>query len=865
LVGGSTAAGAAPEARSGACSTPWDAVAYWCFDDQVSPTDDGAGSHDATVVGARFTTASLPPVAGNTAALRFDGADDYAWTPDPDGPGNLDGFSQMTLAAWVKPESLGEAQMIVSKYDHPVAVSYWLLLRSANPEVFVEGASGEYPFTGSQEIPSGRWSHVAGTWDGTTLRVYVNGSPAGSRVVGPIDMFDSVVAVDIGRSKSYGGYFSGIIDEVYIFDRALAPWEMRSLVAGQPVVRIGPVAGAEGSGQLQFPLTLSKASRKSVTVQYSTADGTAKAPSDFTAQSAVVTFLPGDVPELVRVRLVGDTQDERDETFRVVLSDVVNARIGTRAATGTILDDDPDITAPVVRVPTDMTVEATRASGVAVAFHVSAADPPHARPPVSCTPSSGSLFPMGTTTVTCSATDAAGNTGTAKFRVTVAYFCAGRPATIVGSDASESLMGTSGDDVIVALGGDDTVTGRAGRDRICGGLGNDSLDGGEGADVILGGPERDYLVGGGGPDQLDGGPGRDGLSDGEGNDTVWGGPGDDVFHTGPGTNTIHGDDGDDLILVERGANTVDGGTGIDWVDFQAAPTGQTVRLADYPGVENVRGSRYGDTITGNGSANQLLGEGGNDSIWGGDGNDTISGGDGEDVLRGEGGADTLSGGDGKDTLSGGTGDDTLTGDDGNDTLNGDEGTDKVTGGAGTDTCYGETLSSCELPPPFTFGNGTWRVGADIPPGRYRMISDGSSCYWARLSGFGGTLEEIIANNFSYDTQIVDIEADDKGFESSSCNLWSSDLTPRRPDPSARWRSDGHLLVRREISPGTWRNSGLTGWCYWERLDGFSGTIWDIIANDFTNTTSIVTIDSSDTGFYADPHCGTWSKIGADRL
>ncbi|MCU0282185.1 MAG: hypothetical protein MUE66_10340 [Acidimicrobiia bacterium] len=133
-VSPASAGDAVVQAPSG-CSTTWDAVAYWCFDDQVSPTDDGAGSHNATVVGAAFATSSLPPVPTSRAALVFDGSNDYAWTPDPNGAGNLDGFSQMTLAAWVKPDKVSGVHMIVSKYNHSVAVSYWLLLRGDEIEV----------------------------------------------------------------------------------------------------------------------------------------------------------------------------------------------------------------------------------------------------------------------------------------------------------------------------------------------------------------------------------------------------------------------------------------------------------------------------------------------------------------------------------------------------------------------------------------------------------------------------------------------------------------------------------------------------------------------------------------------------------
>jgi hypothetical protein len=86
---------------------------------------------------------------------------------------------------------------------------------------------------------------------------------------------------------------------------------------------------------------------------------------------------------------------------------------------------DPDTTPPVVTVPADMTVEATGPGGAAVDFAslVSATDETDpANPVVTCDPASGSTFPVGDTTVNCSATDTAGNTGTNSFTITVNPF-----------------------------------------------------------------------------------------------------------------------------------------------------------------------------------------------------------------------------------------------------------------------------------------------------------------------------------------------------------------------------------------------------------------------------------------------------------
>jgi probable HAF family extracellular repeat protein len=78
-----------------------------------------------------------------------------------------------------------------------------------------------------------------------------------------------------------------------------------------------------------------------------------------------------------------------------------------------------DTTAPVLTVPTDMTVEATSAAGATMSFSASATDNVDPSPVVECSPASGTVFPVGNTTVTCTATDASGNHASASFVVTV--------------------------------------------------------------------------------------------------------------------------------------------------------------------------------------------------------------------------------------------------------------------------------------------------------------------------------------------------------------------------------------------------------------------------------------------------------------
>lgn len=164
------------------------------------------------------------------------------------------------------------------------------------------------------------------------------------------------------------------------------------------------------------------------------------------------------------------------------------------------------------------------------------------------------------------------------------------------------------------------------------------------------------------------------------------------------------------------------------------------------------------------------------------------------------------------------------------------------------------------PPPseITFGSGTWRIGADIPYGTYRNSDSSSGCYAARLSGFGGTLDEIIANEFTSNIAIVTLASTDAGFESTRCGTWSNDLTPRVNPLSDR--GAGYFFVSEEMAPGLWRNSDSSQGCYWERLSGFSWRLSDIIANGFDYSIQTVEIKSSDVGFSSNS-CGTWTRLG----
>ncbi len=115
-----------------------------------------------------------------------------------------------------------------------------------------------------------------------------------------------------------------------------------------------------------------------------------------------------------------------------------------------------DTTAPVVTVPASQQVTAQGPFGAVVTFTATATDDIDGAVPVSCTPASGTLFPYGATVVTCTATDAVGNTGAASFTVTV-----GDP-TSAGLMAGATLRGLGSEGTQVVFSAVRTTAGAAG-------------------------------------------------------------------------------------------------------------------------------------------------------------------------------------------------------------------------------------------------------------------------------------------------------------------------------------------------------------------------------------------------------------------
>jgi hypothetical protein len=193
---------------------PTGLVAAYGFDEPsgATATDASGNGNTGTITGAARATGR----AGG--ALAFDGLDDWVTVADS---ASLDLTTGMTLEAWVNPTTISGRWRTVLLKEAPGGMAYGLYAGedAGRPSGHVYTTS-EVDTRGTAGLPLNTWSHLAVTYDGTTLRLYVNGTQVSSRAVsGAMRVTGGVLR--IGGNAVWPEAFAGRIDEVRVYNRAL--------------------------------------------------------------------------------------------------------------------------------------------------------------------------------------------------------------------------------------------------------------------------------------------------------------------------------------------------------------------------------------------------------------------------------------------------------------------------------------------------------------------------------------------------------------------------------------------------------------------------------------------------------------------
>jgi hypothetical protein len=186
--------------------------------------DSGAGLDAVCVAGVTCPT----QVAGRVgSAVRFDGTNQVLRVIQP----TLALPDAFTVALWVRREVMAEEVPFAKPHgagaDDSLGVVLWL--DQTCLETMTAGGREDACSTGV--LPTGTWYHLAGVWDGTAKVLFLNGIRVGQLMPAATVLFDShdvLIGMDEnGGSPAYE--FTGSVDEVQIYDRALTDGEVMAL------------------------------------------------------------------------------------------------------------------------------------------------------------------------------------------------------------------------------------------------------------------------------------------------------------------------------------------------------------------------------------------------------------------------------------------------------------------------------------------------------------------------------------------------------------------------------------------------------------------------------------------------------------
>ena len=222
-------------------AAPAGLVAAYAFDEGSGTTvSDASGSgNNGTVSGTSWTTSGK-----NGGALSFNGTTSRVTVPDS---ASLHLTTAMTLEAWVNPTTVTKAwrDVIYKGNDN-----YYLEATSSTGSIpaavpdggGIIGGVGKDAF-GTTAITASTWTHLAATYDGTTVRLFVNGTQVATKAAAG-SITTSTNPLQIGGDSIYGQFFSGLIDDVRVYSTALT--------AAQIATDMATGVGS-GSGDTQNP------------------------------------------------------------------------------------------------------------------------------------------------------------------------------------------------------------------------------------------------------------------------------------------------------------------------------------------------------------------------------------------------------------------------------------------------------------------------------------------------------------------------------------------------------------------------------------------------------------------------------------
>lgn len=216
---------------AGSIYTP---VAHWAFDETSGTTAyDTADGHNGTVTGATWTTAGK--IGG---ALNFNATGNRVQISDE---AVLDPTNAFTVSAWINASQFfgngdNNGNPIIVKWGNEAIGQYHLTAYTGGSiKLRVANGINSDMLTVANVLPLNDWTHIAAQWDGSYLKVYINGILKGSKSTNITALYNKDYSEDyitIGYDSlgsSPGWNFKGLIDDVRYYDYALSASEVYQL------------------------------------------------------------------------------------------------------------------------------------------------------------------------------------------------------------------------------------------------------------------------------------------------------------------------------------------------------------------------------------------------------------------------------------------------------------------------------------------------------------------------------------------------------------------------------------------------------------------------------------------------------------
>jgi hypothetical protein len=226
-------------------------VGCWDFDEgsMVTAMDMSGNGNDGMMVN---TTYSDPPESISTASLYFNGTQAgyaYSYVTIPDSP-SLRPNSSLTLAAWVKTDTneTGSCPIIAKQYGSSWHNSFGLWYQYGTLRFAIEDGIVN-PLTSvisTAQPPANEWHHIVATYDGSFIRLYVDGVERVNRTFTESILYDGnlvLIGADCDNTDHIPDYgWHGNIDEVLIYSRALNQTEISQIIVPEfPSVLLLPL------------------------------------------------------------------------------------------------------------------------------------------------------------------------------------------------------------------------------------------------------------------------------------------------------------------------------------------------------------------------------------------------------------------------------------------------------------------------------------------------------------------------------------------------------------------------------------------------------------------------------------------------